>query len=557
MFSFLKKSFSLFKKVLLVVIVYFAVITAFVYFINKDKPKITYDPIQRNRQEIYKIINNKTYSSTKQGKLTTGFYRLLICGMTGEACTNNPADGDKNFNKSALGFISNLISLPFINPPASGVYWAYSSLQNAGFVPKTYAAEGIGFAAIKPFIKIWTAFRNMAFIVLVLILISIGFMIMFRMKINPQTVISIENSLPKIVVALLLITFSYAIAGFLIDLMYVMILIIISVLSTTNVDKYTPANTYSIVNEYVGAGLGKLYPVKFNLITTGNYLISIFPSALSSILKIVGGWLAAFGIAKWIFKDVGAESTYKGFNNIMIQAATFGFGTGETIGHFFGIIIYWAFTLIVIMPIALPLVIGFLIFLTVILLMIRIFFLLLTTYIQNLFLIFFAPIILIFEAIPGKNTFSWWFKNLFANLITFPLIVLIIITSDIIVKTNAQVGTNQFWAPPFLYPLNQDAMTILLGLGIYLMLPDLIKMAKEAMGVKGMPLNLGVGTFFGGATAVTGGLMSGAGQFGSISLALGALGPSGAFAKIGSKIPGIQRLWPQTEWKKLEEKNAS
>ena len=56
-------------------------------------------------------------------------------------------------------------------------------------------------------------------------------MIMFRMKINPQTVINIENALPRIVVAMLLITFSFAIAGFLIDMMYVLIAIIISLVS--------------------------------------------------------------------------------------------------------------------------------------------------------------------------------------------------------------------------------------------------------------------------------------------------------------------------------------
>lgn len=44
---------------------------------------------------------------------------------------------------------------------------------------------------------------------------------MFRVKISPQTVITIQNLLPKIIFALILITFSYAIAGFLMDLMYV------------------------------------------------------------------------------------------------------------------------------------------------------------------------------------------------------------------------------------------------------------------------------------------------------------------------------------------------
>jgi len=50
-----------------------------------------------------------------------------------------------------------------------------------------------------------------------------AFMIMFRVRISPQTVITVQSALPKIIFTLILITFSYAIAGFLIDLMYVVI----------------------------------------------------------------------------------------------------------------------------------------------------------------------------------------------------------------------------------------------------------------------------------------------------------------------------------------------
>ena len=234
MFSFylsgFKKIFSIAKKVILVVTVFFVVISLFMYFINRDKPRLTYDPIKKNREEIYKVINDKKLQKTKEGRISIALYRTSLCGIMGEGCTNNPKDGDKNFQNSMVGFMTNLIVLPYANPPASGLYWAYSGLQNSGFIPKTYAAEGIGFGALKPFINLWKIFRDLSYMLLVLVLIAIGFMIMFRMKLNPQTVISIESALPKIVLSLLLITFSFPIAGFLIDLMYVIIAIIIGVL---------------------------------------------------------------------------------------------------------------------------------------------------------------------------------------------------------------------------------------------------------------------------------------------------------------------------------------
>ena len=43
-------------------------------------------------------------------------------------------------------------------------------------------------------------------------------MIMFRKKVDPQTVVTIQNSLPRIVIALILITFSYPIAALIFNL---------------------------------------------------------------------------------------------------------------------------------------------------------------------------------------------------------------------------------------------------------------------------------------------------------------------------------------------------
>jgi hypothetical protein len=82
---------------------------------------------------------------------------------------------------------------------------------------------GYGYDGLKPIQSMWKASRDTAFSFFVLITIIFAFMIMFRVKINPQTVVSIQSAIPKIVIALLEVTFSYAIAGFLIDLMYVVI----------------------------------------------------------------------------------------------------------------------------------------------------------------------------------------------------------------------------------------------------------------------------------------------------------------------------------------------
>src|SRR3990172_5935873 len=166
------------------------------------------------------------------------------------------------------------------------------------------------------------------FIALVLVLVAIGFMIMFRMKINAQTVISVENALPRIIIALILITFSYPIAGFMIDLMYLFFLLVVSVLSSVGIDNYTPANTYNLLNEYIAAGPGKLWPLNFNWLNTGNYLLAILPVG-AGVLKFIAGFLVSFGLSKLFWNWTKLDMTVEGFKDTAVQVLSFGFGLGD------------------------------------------------------------------------------------------------------------------------------------------------------------------------------------------------------------------------------------
>lgn len=67
-------------------------------------------------------------------------------------------------------------------------------------------------------LKFWQIMRNASYALMVVVLIVIGFMIMLRIPINPRTVVTAQNALPKVAVSLLLITFSFAISGLMIDI---------------------------------------------------------------------------------------------------------------------------------------------------------------------------------------------------------------------------------------------------------------------------------------------------------------------------------------------------
>lgn len=516
-FSFLGKALNIARKIFIVFAVYFIVVNLFFYFLNKDQPQSSVDPIKESRKQIYKTINDPQLNSTKEGKQMVSIYRAGMCGLIGEACTNNPNDGDKNFDHSYFGFVAKAITLPYANQPASGFYWAYSGLHNAGFVPKLLAAEGIGFGALSPILGVWKVFRDAAFFLIVLVLITVGFLIMFRVKVNPQTVITLENSLPRIVISLLFITFSFAIAGFLIDFMYIATAIGVSILAKNTVFHIDGAD---IQSRLFGGAAGTLFnQVLWNadLLNIGPAFLAILPSIVNMTIRIGIVLFAAWLLKIWPGKfgalyDNQNSDVYGTIISIVLRFVTLALASQLS-----------------------PLIFSLLIILvTGTMIYFRIFFAIFKAYIKIIIFIIFAPIFLIFHTIPGKNIVAFWIKNLVAELMTVPVVAILIVVSGIIVNTPAQ--QSQLWQPPFIgggVTTNTGALKVLVGVGLLFLIPDLVKMAKGLIGIKDEGKGFGLGVFFGGLTAVGGAAFGGATKFGSIALMFGG----------ARNMPIIGKLW--------------
>ncbi len=550
-----KKTFDFVKKVFIVFAVYIVIISLFYHFGSSGKKTTSLeDPMKKSRAEIYTTINNPELTKTDGQKTAMGMYRWVMCTFIGEACADNPDDPSNNFKHSLLGFTANLITIPYANPPASGAYWAYSGLQNAGFVPKSYAAEGIGFASLAPFQEIWKIFRNFVFMIMVLIIVAIGFMIMFRTKINQQTVISIENSLPRIVVALLLITFSYPIAGLMIDFMYISIGFI--VLLFTSSDKSVFYGQTDLWSKYFYQTNINLLWVDFsplgsgalgwsNAWKTATALFYILPEyiqgAINTALSFLGirlGWWAlnSFFLSQVIPSGPGRAAIEairaKTTDSVKIaEAAGKVAKTGTTFVSLLAGLLEYGLSIgigILAGPFLGKFLLTLILFTTIIFIYFRIFFMLLSVYINTLILIIFSPVILAAEAIPGKSSFGSWIKNIALNLSTFPLVVLFILLSKTILTMPLDtVGT--LWKPPYLVSIDPAAFQLLIGGSIIFMIPDLIKTIKQLSGVKPLPIDLGIGSLFAGTQAAYGGAAGTLGQIGSISLGMGAI--KGMFGK--------------------------
>lgn len=125
-----------------------------------------------------------------------------------------------SIDDSAIGGISKMIGLTYQQPISSKEYLAYVS-RNLNIATPVYA-QGQGWTFLRPILDIWIVIRNLIYLFFVVIFVAIGFMIMFRAKLDPQTVISIQTALPKIIVSLVLVTFSYAISGLIVDLAFLL-----------------------------------------------------------------------------------------------------------------------------------------------------------------------------------------------------------------------------------------------------------------------------------------------------------------------------------------------
>lgn len=527
----LKNLLSTAKKFVLFAVIFLSVITLFMHFLQKDKQALglqwstpaSLAKFESDRRLLYQAIEKKEYTSTSQGRFITTSFKTVTCVLVGEFCTANPDDFEKASSHSLLGMMMQASVYPLTHPPASGIGWLSDGLQKAGFIPKTYAVEGIGFSAMRPFLNLWKVFRDISYMFLVLVLIVIGFMIMFRMKLNAQTVISIENALPRIVIALILITFSFAIAGFLIDLMYVSIALLISILSNNNA--YYDAGKFQ--NEYLNADFWKIFgamlPTKDGTLGLGGFtfLLGIGNQFMAFLGPVVNGGVRTIaGLAALRYAVYPTFDIAKGFVESLDPLAA---GAG---GPFTAVLkgIIFAFLLVAVPGIAsalLPqLIIGILILMTIISVGLRIFFMLLRAYIQLLLLVVFAPLILLVGAIPGKDTFGFWIKSVIGELVTFPIVIAIFIVGYIIVNTIA-APTNYIWAPPLIGGLDPSAFSMILGMGLIFITPDIVKLFKEQLlGVKGLPIGLNLGTFFAGGMAAASGGMGLVGGFGSLSLAM-------------------------------------
>lgn len=198
----------------------------------------------------------------------------------GYAYQDNTIAAGKNTNPLMTDLISVNRQLSFVSELKR---WG----GNLHIIPEVKAQEGIGFSRLDIVRNFWKFSRDATYSLIVIAAIIMAFMIMFRVKLSPQTVITVQSAIPKLIIALILITFSYAIAGLLVDLVYVVIGLVAGLFAQGTGVNWTAA--YQMMTVGIAGGLiGSLF-IYGSMFTFTAAFALISPNSVGDILKSIIG----------------------------------------------------------------------------------------------------------------------------------------------------------------------------------------------------------------------------------------------------------------------------
>lgn len=490
------------KRIVLVSVLFFSFY--FLFFVSpafaQASAEQTYldstEPTQSQTQSQYLTPNTDPDVPRNLGTFTQSamieVVRSMICQLSGIDVARNvgcigidPLSGQLGFtdnNNGAIGAFSKMIVALYVPPLHTNDYIKYLS-NNFGFPKPTYAQAGIGFTGLKPILSTWVVFRNMVYLVFVIVFIVIGVAIMLRVHIDPRTVMTIQNQIPKIIMALVLVTFSFAIAGLLIDLMWISVYLVVSLLGSGTT---IASNSSTLYNN---------------------------PLGFTESIHQPGGIL---GIVKGASDSIGAMLNSLFTDSIFIPQEQADHCAGG-IPLLCNVQDLWDNTFVSIVNGALGLIVSFIggilafliLLIAIIWALLRLWFALLKAYISILLDVIFAPLWIIIGLYPGASvSFTSWIRDMLGNLMAFPAVIGLFLIGKIIMdefSIKPADYTGQFIPPLIANPGVQSTLGPLIGIGIILASPHVVEATKKAFKATGIGFGP-IGQSLGAGQAFVGGV---------------------------------------------------
>lgn len=335
-----------------------------------------------------------------------------------------PVLSQTNLSGGALGAATSIIGALYMNPPVRTASYLASLGEGMGLV-KTANAQVIGSGAgvLDPILKLWQVSRNISYLIMIIIFVIIGIMVMFRQRINPQTVITAQAALPGLVIGLILITFSYFLASLITDTSFLGINVVGAYFSAAQ-----PGSSPKLVQDISTQNVGTIFSKYVGMISQGD-IADVLSSVFDSLDQGVQIWLRAF--AAFIGYQTGSSlggslGTFGGA--VFCGATTAGLGAlpcglvaqfaGNLIGGIsiggiaatnptgtFAWVFYFAAIAILIYT------------------MIKLLYKLILNYLNIIFLTITAPFHFLAASLPGRQGVATnWALNMLCNALAFPAV---------------------------------------------------------------------------------------------------------------------------------------
>ena len=357
-------------------------------------------------------------------------------------------------------------------PPASGIEYIASVRDN--FLGKPAYAQGVGFQGLQFLLPLWRGFRNVIYVISTIIFVVIGLMIMLRVKISPQAVITVQSAIPKLITTLILVTFSYAIAGLVIDLanfiQALVVAILFSVKGVNLTDSLFTGGIYSgfpVLSDIMGRITAFLTNGNFKFANLSNpdlrdmQMLTYRAVPGWTSLVMLGGLLGSI-VLGFLVGGVGQAVLGPGGNWIGDMA-------GRLVGGFAGGVIGG-----LLVPIILCIVAA--------IWLIKLYFGLLKCYVTLIFKIILGPLEIGMGAFPNsKMGFSSWIMDVISNMAVFPVVGIFLVLLNMVTDA-VSAGGSAVWAPKLISaggisPSIIGAAIGLAGLAMLSKLPELVPQA--------------------------------------------------------------------------------
>lgn len=285
-----------------------------------------------------------------------------------------------------LGVVDNEVMALAYNPPGVDLgdhlarQWIPGYEEN---VMATYAqgggGEGYAFLQNNGIEQLWGFMRNIAYGIFVVIVMAAGFMVMFRSKLASGQAVSVMNALPGIFIGLILVTFSFAIVGFILDIGRLLSMIVAS-----SMQDLVPGKESVFIGDPV-----QMIKEAFGTTMGGSMVPWVGTSLLGGGTGIVAGGLAvAGGLGSFLKVFLAPAATLVGLIALVV--------------------------LLVIAAIA-----GYAV--------IRVYVALVMAYIKILIELVFSPLYIVLGSLPGRSdAFMQWIKRVFSHVLVFPVVIFIL-----------------------------------------------------------------------------------------------------------------------------------